>query len=692
MATGGPPVETETTLSLPEVIVRGRSVQTFPDLCTAGQYYVEEYFNQWSKRRVTCIVPPIPWIVYNRVLGPQLKKEGGIAAKERGDNAELIVYKNVFTCGERNEEPMFLIAQVDFDPDNKSKKTPAVVASFLPATKQAQLAEATKKMDIDLTVLHTNVGAIVVEIKAAVNPLVEIGNAVTSLHKAEGLFRLFDESFPIYKVAVFPNCTWESLSEHQKGELKRLEVKDGFVFCDRAFATDPEAVSTLLSKLKTATLEKECPNLPERTDKLLHWLISLKCLVSSTVHDRKVTKVTLKDEVVSVAKQVRQTDTKLVQHDVFSRADQRSGLVRKVKIATEVLYLNPEQIAIWDGPKWQILRGVAGTGKTVLMQHKILALDKVCPPEEQIAVVTTDAVAKVYEKFFHQNGASDRVKVYSKSDLSFKIMMKEAVAPKLCTHHVFIDETQNMLDIAQVISEVGRCKRSTKYLWVALDPVQALEKSHMTTEQLEAELQVPSLPPLSHVMRCTPEVTHYWSKHLPPACPIEYNQGNRLFVQDVPVYNADNCEQAVDIVHSLLKTYVDGVNIAYRDCAVFIHSPPLAIVPIRRGLMGKLGFTEQDYFYHQSEDMITIRDLPNDIWSLEWSYVFVIAQDAKLFPIEKELAAMLTKEGYWDSRVYLASSRCKVQLFLVSLEKGRRLNVDLPIVKPDRVTFSFHNF
>ena len=56
-------------------------------------------------------------------------------------------------------------------------------------------------MDIDLTVLHIGIGAIVVEIKASANPLVEIGNPVTSLHKAEGLLRLFDESFPICKVA-----------------------------------------------------------------------------------------------------------------------------------------------------------------------------------------------------------------------------------------------------------------------------------------------------------------------------------------------------------------------------------------------------------------------------------------------------------------------------------------------------------
>ena len=83
-----------------------------------------------------------------------------------------------------------------------------------------------------------------------------------------------------------------------------------------------------------------------------------------------------------------------------------------------------------------------------------------------------------------------------------------------------------------------------------------------------------------------------------------------------------------------------------------------------------------------------IRD---SIWSLEWAYVFLVAKDAYLFPTEKELDARLNKEGYWSSAIYLASSRCKVQLFLISMERGERLNVDMEAihVPPERITYSF---
>ncbi|CAB4012005.1 Hypothetical predicted protein [Paramuricea clavata] len=673
----------------PEVIVRGRSAETFADLRSAGHYYVAEYFSQWLLRRATCVVPPIPWTAYNRVLGPQFKASKSVA-KERGDDTELMVYKTIFKCGELYGAPMFLIAQIDYDPQNKTKQLPTVLTSFLPDNKQQQLALASKKLDIDLAIVHTDIGAIVVEIKAATNPLVDIGDAITSLHKAESLLRLFcHELFPIFKVALFPNS--ECLSEHQKSEIKRLEQKDGFEFCDSAFSSQPEAVLHLLTRLKEVTTKKGYPKLLEEANELLDYLICLKCLVTSTVHNSKVTRIITKDDVVNVVKQVKKTDTKLVQHDVFSKADQKAGLVKKVRTATEVLFLNPEQIAVWDGPKHQILHGVAGTGKTVLIQHKILQLDKSLPPQEQITVVTTNAVSNVYQKFFGQNGASKRVSVYTEMNLKLSCDTETAVT-KLCQGHVFIDEAQNLQDFSAFLKAISSNKSSQNYVWISLDPLQALDKLHMSIEQVTAELGIFTLPPLYHVMRCTPEITNFWSKHLPPQSPVCYAQGNRMFVQDVPVYRPSSNEEAVELIHSLLQQYVDGENITYQDCAVLVHSPPLSIIPIRRHLLAKLGWSESDYFQSTSDDNIVIRDMPNDIWSLEWSYVFLVAQDAMLFPTDKELDARLFKPGYWNSGIYICSSRCKVQLFLIAMETGGRLNVDLPTmsIPAERINFSFN--
>lgn len=673
-----------------EVIVRGRSVLTFPDLPTAGQYYLDEYFQEWVKRRVPCIVPPIPWTVYNRVLGPVLKPESqaSVLGKVRGDNTELMVYKTVLLWGEQYKEPVFFLAQVDYDPENKSKKMISVLSSFLSDAKQKQLAVMSKKMDIDLAIIHADVGVVIVEIKAVVNPLLDIGDALASLHKGESLIRLFcDEALPVYKVALFPNCGRESLSEAQMAELKRLEVKNNFVFCDGASTGSVEGVAKLFESFKSSTREKGCSILPE-ADKLLHWLVGLKCLVSSTVRDGKVVKVALNDETVNVAKQMKLTDTKVVQHDVYSKADQRSPLVRKLKISTEVLYLNPEQLTIWDGPRQQLIHGVAGTGKTVLIQYKVLDLDHHLAPEELIVVITTDGVSNAYQKFFHQNRASEKVKLYSKANA----MINMTFLSSLSAYHLFVDEFQNLKDLNGLLPVISKCN-SDKYLWIALDPVQSLDKMAKTTKQLETELGIPCLPPLRHVMRCTPEVTSYWSKHLPADCPVQYSQGNRLFVQDVPVYHADGNDQAVAIIHELIEKYVDGENISYKDCAVLIHSPPLSIIPIRRNILGKLGFSEREYLLKNDEEMITVKDMPNDIWSLEWSYVFLVAQNASLLPTDKELDARLNKVGYWDSGIYLACSRCKVQLFLISMDKAWRPNVDLaPIfATPDRVTFSFRH-
>ena len=252
-----------------EVIVRGKSIQTFPDLLAAGQFYLEEHCRQWLEHQATCVLPPIPWTVYNRVLGPNLSDDGRKKDGEIGDDAELMVYKNVTKCGERNGEPLFLIAQLDYDPDNKTKQTPALLKSFLSDKRQRdQLSSVTEKMDVDLIIVHQEIGAIIMETKSAADPLNKIAHALNSLCKAENLLRVFcSESFPLYKVIVFPNC--ESLSQHQKKTIHKLEGENGFVFCDKAFATNPDAVSKLLVRFKSTTLEKGYPNLKEETDVLL---------------------------------------------------------------------------------------------------------------------------------------------------------------------------------------------------------------------------------------------------------------------------------------------------------------------------------------------------------------------------------------------------------------------------------------
>ena len=683
------------------VILRGKSVQTYPDLLSAGEHYIKEYFNDWLARRLVSIVPPIPWIAYNRVLGPPLKEtEASRMPKLRGDNAELMVYKNVYLCGEKFCEPMFLIAQMDYDPDNKTKQFTSLLTSFLPKAKLQQLELASRKMDIDLLIIHAEIGVVVVEIKAAVNPLVEIGATTASLRKAENILRLFcNEDFPIYKLAAFINC--ESLNEGQRAEIQRLEAKDGFTLCDKAFVVHPEEVQRILGGFKARTRVKGYPNLIEQADNLLYWVISLKCLVSSVVRDRKIAKVTLTDDAVNVVKQIKQTDAKLVQHDVYSKAEQKSKLIKKVKNANEILYLNPEQIAVWDGPQRQSIRGVAGTGKTVLIQHKVLELDRILPPEEEIIVIATDGVSKVYSKFFELNKVTSRVQVLNFANVVWH--MHQGTLDQFCVHHLFIDEAQNVMTSASApalwtafSSALGRNKGVLKYLWISLDPIQVIDKMTISIEEIEARVHISCIQPLQHVMRCTPEVTSYWSQQLPADCPVKYDQGNRLFVQDIPIYHATDNSQAVDIVSRLLERYVDGENIGYKDCAVLLHSPPTSIIPIRKGLLEKLGWRDEaSYFLSAAMDdeNIVIRDMPNDIWSLEWCYVFLVAQDADLFPTEKVLDARLNKKGYWNSGIYIASSRCKVQLFLISLEKGKQLNVDLPVIDlaelpPDRVKIS----
>ena len=642
----------------PGVIVRGRSNVTYSDLVEAGKHYLKEHFPDWVETKATCILPQIPAIAYNRALAPPLGEKGP-GPKERGDDAELAVYKKLFSWGQEHKEPMFIIAQVDYDRDNQSKNTHSVLSAFLPVSKLHKLDLASKKLDIDFVIVHADIGAIIVEVKASENPLNAIRDATTSLRKGENFLQLFcHESFPIpvYKVAVFPNCSFDS----KMSEILRLCNKNNIVSCDVAFIKDSEEVSKLFEKFKIHTCQILSIlhflfvfpfSIPPAIDVLLPWLISLKCLVSSTVSTSStVSKVSLADDSVNLAKQVKKIDDKLTRHDVYSGADKkldRDGkkLVRNVgsKRTKQVLYLNPKQLEVWYGPRMQIVEGVAGTGKTILIQHKVLELDKTQPRDEMIVVLATKAIGEVYKIFFRNNGASQRIEV-AEHDWSWK---------SSTVHHIFMDETQHcFISTAEALREFHEpvpIDFSKSFIWIFLDPA---VKSLPSAQQLRNRFKPESftIVSLSDVMRCTPEIFTYWSKYM-YYDQTEYNQSSRLFGQEVTHDNVANDREALKKIQKLLTEIIDGNNVTYDDCVVLIRA--------RAPSVNRLAKFEPTG--------IKVLCMDSDIWSLEWSYVFLVGEDT-------EHPTVYPGRMPWEAEVYLASSRCKVKLFVFSIDRAWSLS------------------
>lgn len=85
--------------------------------------------------------------------------------------------------------------------------------------------------------------------------------------------------------------------------------------------------------------------------------------------------------------------------------------VTKLKLDNEpvlreqFVFLNVEQIHCWNGNKRQYLTGMFGTGKTLLLQHKMLELIK-HKNETCIFLYQQETVANLYHEFFECNHIS----------------------------------------------------------------------------------------------------------------------------------------------------------------------------------------------------------------------------------------------------------------------------------------------
>ena len=625
----------EATSRPPKVIVRGISNDDYFNLVEAGKHYLEQHFPDWVERKATSILPQIPSIAFTRALAPPPEGKGP-GPNERGEYAELAVYNQLFSWGKKHDQPMFIIAQLNYHPEDTNE----VLSAFL----DFKGDEIKEKLEIDFVIVHAHIGVILVEVKATENPAsgkCSIRGAATSLRKGENLVRLFcDGLFPIYKLAVFPNCSFKSLSGD---DMTRIRCHSDIIPCD----------STFVEEFKTLTQGKGFSSLPE-VDILLPWLISLKCLVSSTV-----SKVSLADDSVNLAKQVKKIDDRLTRHDVFSQADKRNKLVKDVgsKLTKQVLYLNPEQLAVWNGPKRQIIQGIAGTGKTILIQHKVLELDKdpklKLPSDEKIIVVTTRAIGKVYRNFFAKNKASKRVEVYCDN-----FMQGWTISS---SHHLFVDESQRVFQFIRY-ANLPRATNVAReaHCWVFLDPVvlmsQYVWSGTATPRTFATKFEIPrdNMVSLSYVMRCAPDITDFWKNYTPPDCSVGCYHGNRLFTGEVVHHSVDSDENAVKIIQEQLTEIVHVPNVTYNDCAVLIQSSHLdtrRMINIRNNLGSP-----------RNELCMCINE---DIWSLEWSYVFLIGQDAEI-PPEYRMS--------WKYEMYLASSRCKVKLFVFSMEEAMSLS------------------
>ena len=321
----------------------------------------------------------------------------------RGDTAERKIFKMLEKCN----LPMFVISNLkwsNFIQEVVRQRLPENHPSLLSMTKALETAK-----EVDFAIIHQRIGVILFEAKTKFSKA-EYRKAKDQLNKAEKVIKALllairDEGstleieIPIFKVVAMPNeesfnshstdreSTLESLKPGIKNECEKAEValnsdlvsfKPDFINLRKEHL---DSLENFLSWWREQFVERE---FDEEQQQALHTLLSILVSqrteitssrggkeLSDDVLPHKMLAHVYKEIILDRQRFLEQSHKKLIDSPNVvvktSNKQKNLGILEK-----KFLFINREQLNIWEGPKCQVIGGAPGCGKTILLQFKAL--------------------------------------------------------------------------------------------------------------------------------------------------------------------------------------------------------------------------------------------------------------------------------------------------------------------------------
>lgn len=518
-------------------VVKVGSDKYYLDLEAACIEYVSNYCKEWHKLDRAFFFPPA---FPTRYIAPTGKASGAVSLSRseeqdvKGDEAEL----KVFHCLEKfcQKQPMFVLTKFEF-----GSFITEILTKTTGESKVAMEGSHTQMLEspgeVDFIVVHRNVGILLFEVKATEKfKPARYQDAKKQLDTAEFFIQALlnlkqiNKVIPVFKVVALPNVTtlgrssegseyidlryhditgqecidkwwctyfrnkhWNSAQEHALLELVAILVGQRASLCSYASVID-SVYSTIDSQSFLArTFQKDRKKRPQSSASL------------SAMQSKNITKVS-NDPGCSI-------------------------------LADQFMFLNPEQLSIWDGPVRQIFTGVTGSGKTILVQHK--ALECACRGD-QVLVLVPSPLNLLYQQFFTENSHRIEnpkiVQVISFDDLP-EFMSKSALNTDVTSKvHIFADEFQSLisnpcrdqlLNFKEFIRFLAQYQILDSYQWLCYDKIQTQNELMLTDdyqrwEEFESfktdickSLKFFNAETMSTAMRYTKEIYTFLSSRFP---------------------------------------------------------------------------------------------------------------------------------------------------------------------------------
>ena len=660
--------------------------------CPAGEYspnleecceqYLTRRWPDWKTNDRTYMIPPC---FKRNYISPTGDASGAVELTEtlkgyiKGDSAELQIFQCLERFGRETNQPMFVLSKFSYRKFIKEffpKDCPLV-------TSLKNLLETSKRDEIDFVVLHRRIGVILIEAKGKTefkSDRYEV--AKEQLEFAEKFVRIFLEAKGmnevdfVHKVVAVPNLSDVSESSGGFIHLRKINLEMDGEGNDRYL---PPFALWWKGKFTERSLG-------EHEEKFLS-VISLFVGQRATVN---ASARILGEVFKTIDKQ------KFLQQSYNKTTNEKPVVVRLEKksiLARQFVFLNEEQLAIWRGEEKQLIHGVAGSGKTILIQHKALECVK---RNEKVVIFVPTILGKLYKEFFSSNGIlflhfnfkrdSQKLKQNSLPDCSSEFFKKFLRKGKPCDEkllivtvhqqphflssvdsvvkegervddfHIFVDEFQSFPDAISLANFVICHQSPSFYQWIAYDVRQRLahEDRGLGFRALIFYLcetkKFPHAPSLTTVVRCTSQIFSKLKDYYKPFhCsenPEQKKFAEKYWNNEMKLGHHVDGPEICSIPHdnivsdeerSILKVINDEINAwAKVDDTVYYNRVAILVteeVGYRRlsSYLEKAGIKHCRVGDYKDNKDAVVLDLKRHVQSYEWLVVIVCVDDEYVY-------------------------------------------------------------
>ena len=501
---------------------------------SAGKYFCifeeacEEYLNRlwpdWKTSDRTYMFPPAFPFRYTAPTGAASGAVGLSKSEEldiKGDSAELQIFRALDKYGRETNQPMLVITKFQFQ-----EFIDQVLLQNLPSeyvqSLFADLSETDLSREIDFLIVHRRTGVILIEVKATekfkTNRYLDAKRQLQVGEKfVQALLTAKDLDIPVYRVIAMPNVVDEGRSANDFIDLRKIHL---------GMTDDEEDDNLQHFELwwKQHFTERSFEEEKEKLLSLISVFVGQRSAISATTQILSEVFKTIDEQSFLERSHAKMTRKGASGSPVVVRpADATSLRI----LAKQFVFLNMEQLGIWEGPLHQLFCGAPGSGKTILLQYKALECAK---KNEMVLVMVPPPLDKLYKEFFTRNEIANgmvTIVTFDRISTFLSRVLKMSMKPV----HVFVDEFQILFSTNETLLDSFReflvhCQGTSFYQWITYDIYQLLfvnrlfgmKQTNLDVSSFLNELcekqNFTHASSLTTVMRCTSEIYDFLQRHM----------------------------------------------------------------------------------------------------------------------------------------------------------------------------------